>query len=87
MIYSMTGYAARTRTVSGGELHIELKSVNSRYLDCQFRVCDELRIVEPALRELIGMRVRRGKLESFAAANSNVGSALFRKEGMRNSFA
>lgn len=63
MIYSMTGYAARTRTVSGGELHIELKSVNSRYLDCQFRVCDELRIVEPALRELIGMRVRRGKLE------------------------
>ncbi|MEF8712956.1 MAG: YicC/YloC family endoribonuclease [Accumulibacter sp.] len=63
MIYSMTGYAARTRTVRGGELHIELKSVNSRYLDCQFRVCDELRIVEPALKELIGARIHRGKLE------------------------
>lgn len=63
MIYSMTGYAARKRTVSGGELHIELKGVNSRYLDCQLRVCDELRIVEPALRELIGARIRRGKLE------------------------
>jgi uncharacterized protein (TIGR00255 family) len=61
MIYSMTGYAARTRAVNGGVLHIELKSVNSRYLDCQFRVCDELRIAEPALRELIGARISRGK--------------------------
>ena len=70
MIYSMTGYAAAARTVAGGVLHIELKSVNSRYLDYQFRVGDELRIVEPALRELIGARLVRGKLEcrvSFAA--------------------
>ncbi len=74
MIYSMTGYAARTSTVSGGCLHVEVKSVNSRYLDCQFRVCDELRSVEHALRELIGARVFRGKLEcrvSFVAANGN----------------
>ncbi|MBE2259679.1 MAG: YicC family protein [Candidatus Accumulibacter sp.] len=72
MIYSMTGYAATTRAVDGGVLHIELKSVNSRYLDYQFRICDELRIVEPALRELIGTRVARGKLEcrlSFVAAS------------------
>ena len=74
MIYSMTGYAARTRTIAGGSLHIELKGVNSRYLDCQFRVCDELRVVEPALRELISARISRGKLEcrvSFATANGN----------------
>ncbi len=63
MIYSMTGYAARTRAVKGGALHIELKSVNSRYLDYHFRVSDELRIVEPQLRELIGARLGRGKLE------------------------
>ena len=71
MIYSMTGYAATMRTVKGGVLHIELKSVNSRYLDYHFRVCDELRIVEPALRELIGTRLARGKLEcrlAFVAA-------------------
>ncbi|HRD92152.1 MAG TPA: YicC family protein [Accumulibacter sp.] len=71
MIYSMTGYAATMRAVKGGVLHIELKSVNSRYLDCHFRVCDELRIVEPALRELIGTRLGRGKLEcrlAFVAA-------------------
>ena len=71
MIYSMTGYAARTLDVERGALHIELKSVNSRYLDFQFRVCEELRAIEPALRELFSARLTRGKLEcrvSFAAA-------------------
>jgi uncharacterized protein (TIGR00255 family) len=73
MIYSMTGYAARTLDVERGALHIELKSVNSRYLDFQFRVCEELRVVEPALRELFSARLTRGKLEcrlSFAAATA-----------------
>jgi uncharacterized protein (TIGR00255 family) len=73
MIYSMTGYAARTQDVERGALHIELKSVNSRYLDFQFRVCEELRMVEPALRELFSARLTRGKLEcrvSFAAATT-----------------
>ena len=71
MIYSMTGYAARTSAVKGGTLHIELKSVNSRYLDVYFRVCDELRLAETALGELFATRLRRGKLEcrvSFVAA-------------------
>ncbi len=71
MIYSMTGYAARTRDVESGALHIELKSVNSRYLDFHFRICEELRVVEPALRELIGARLSRGKVEcrlNFAPA-------------------
>jgi len=75
MIYSMTGYAARTLDVERGALHIELKSVNSRYLDFQFRVGEELRVVEPALRELFSARITRGKLEcrlSFAAATARV---------------
>jgi uncharacterized protein (TIGR00255 family) len=59
----MTGYAARTRDVERGSLHLELKSVNSRYLDFQFRVCEELRVAEPALRELISARLSRGKVE------------------------
>ncbi|HPT50876.1 MAG TPA: YicC family protein [Accumulibacter sp.] len=75
MIYSMTGYAAKTRNVTGGALHVELRSVNSRYLDCHFRVCDELRVVESALRELIAERIGRGKIEcrvSFVADVCNV---------------
>jgi uncharacterized protein (TIGR00255 family) len=63
MIYSMTGYAARTSDVECGALHIEIKSVNSRYLDFHFRICDELRVIEPALREMIGARLSRGKIE------------------------
>lgn len=74
MIYSMTGYAARTCTVKGGDLQIELKSVNSRYLDCHFRVCDELRIIEPALRELINAHISRGKLECRVNFVSTIGS-------------
>ena len=73
MIYSMTGYAARTLDLEHGALHIELKSVNSRYLDFQFRVCEELRVAEPTLREMFGARLSRGKVEcrvSFAAATN-----------------
>ena len=63
MIHSMTGYASKTRDLPGGSLSLELKSVNSRFLDIHFRVCDELRMAEPALREAISARVGRGKVE------------------------
>jgi uncharacterized protein (TIGR00255 family) len=62
-ISSMTGYAVTTRETAGGTLTIELKSVNSRFLDLQFRINDDLRAVEPALREAIMGRVTRGKVE------------------------
>jgi uncharacterized protein (TIGR00255 family) len=59
----MTGYAAATRETAGGTLTIEIKSVNSRFLDLQFRINDDLRALEPALREAIMGRVTRGKVE------------------------
>jgi uncharacterized protein (TIGR00255 family) len=65
----MTGYALASAEHPRGALGIELRSVNSRYLDLQFRVADELRALEPALREAITARVARGKVEcrlSFA---------------------
>ncbi len=74
MIFSMTGYAARTLDIEQGTLHIELKSVNSRYLDFQFRVGEELRAAELPLRELFGKRLSRGKVEcrlSFSAIESS----------------
>ncbi|MBI2307154.1 MAG: YicC family protein [Rhodocyclales bacterium] len=63
MIQSMTGYAAKTRDLEFGSLSLELKSVNSRFLDVHFRVCEEARLTEPALREAIAARVGRGKVE------------------------
>jgi uncharacterized protein (TIGR00255 family) len=63
MISSMTGYAVATRDLPIASLAAEVKSVNSRFLDVQFRLPDELRPVEPALRELIQAKVGRGKVE------------------------
>lgn len=63
MIYSMTGYAVKTREFDGGSLHMELKSVNSRFLDIHFRIADELRPYEMAVREKIASRLGRGKVE------------------------
>jgi uncharacterized protein (TIGR00255 family) len=59
----MTGYASLTREISAGTLTLELRSVNSRFLDLQFRINDELRLLEPALREAIMGRITRGKVE------------------------
>ncbi len=71
MICSMTGYAVKTRDIERGTLQLELKSVNSRYLDFHFRVSEDLRALEMPLRELLAARLSRGKVEcrlSFNAA-------------------
>ena len=63
LIYSMTGYAAVTREVPHGSLNLELRSVNNRYLDIQFRLPDEFRSLESAMRELLTARLSRGKVD------------------------
>jgi uncharacterized protein (TIGR00255 family) len=63
MIYSMTGYAVAARELENAVLNLELRSVNHRYLDIQFRLPDELRAIEPALREALTARLNRGKVE------------------------
>lgn len=63
MIYSMTGYASAARELDYGTLNLELRSVNHRYLDIQFRMSEELRALEFALREAIGKRIGRGKVD------------------------
>ncbi len=63
MINSMTGYTAHTRELAACSLSVELKSVNGRFLDLQFRLAEELRPIEPRLRELLTARIGRGKVE------------------------
>ncbi len=72
-VSSMTGYAA-VQTRSTGDspeaavrLGLEIRSVNSRFLDLAFRLPDELRQAEPALRELLTQQLKRGKVEVRAA--------------------
>ena len=71
----MTGYAAAQSSApatkpeadasadAGARLGIEIRSVNSRFLDLAFRLPDELRQSEPALRELVTAQLKRGKVE------------------------
>ena len=70
MIYSMTGYAAVTGKYFGQVLSLDLRAVNSRYLEQHFRASDEFRSVEPALRERISQQVGRGKVECRIALSA-----------------
>jgi uncharacterized protein (TIGR00255 family) len=60
----MTGYAVATSEGAAGTLTIEIKSVNSRFLDLQFRINDELRALEPDMRAAIMAAITRGKVEA-----------------------
>lgn len=65
----MTGYAVTSRESDVGSMSVEIKSVNSRFLDLQFRMNDDFRAFEPSFREAIIARITRGKVEcrfSFA---------------------
>ena len=59
-VYSMTGYATAAPTTRIG---VEIRSVNSRFLDLTFKLPEELRGSEPALRERTTARLKRGKVE------------------------
>ena len=59
----MTGFAAAARPTPLGLLSVELRSVNSRFLDLSLRVADELRNFEPMLREAVGAAIARGKVD------------------------
>ena len=62
-IASMTGFAVAQRATALGTVGVELRSVNSRFLDLNLRLADDLRAVEPAIRERLSSRIARGKLD------------------------
>ena len=63
MLNSMTGFARDTADTPFGTITCELRAVNHRYLDVQFRLPEELRSKEIELRSRIGEAVKRGKVE------------------------
>ena len=62
-IRSMTAYASGERSTRWGTLGCELRAVNHRFLELGTRLPEELRALEPALRERIAARVSRGKVD------------------------
>ena len=88
-VYSMTGYASASAgaarqgdggaasTAGGGALvSAELRSVNGRFLDLSLRLPDELRALEPALREMVAGAIKRGKVELRMATQREADAGL-----------
>jgi uncharacterized protein (TIGR00255 family) len=69
MIYSMTGYASATRELATAgaagamSVSVELRTVNSRFLDLNFRMPEDVRTCEPTLREMLMGKLSRGKVD------------------------
>ncbi|MBS0438601.1 MAG: YicC family protein [Proteobacteria bacterium] len=64
MIRSMTAFANAETDTPWGALAFELRSVNHRYLELNPRLPDELRAIEPALRERVAVKLTRGKVDA-----------------------
>ncbi|MGY1458255.1 MULTISPECIES: YicC/YloC family endoribonuclease [unclassified Luteimonas] len=75
MIRSMTAYASGERTTPWGTLACELRAVNHRFLEVGLRAPDELRVLEPQLRERVSAKVSRGKLDLSLRLRSAEGAA------------
>jgi uncharacterized protein (TIGR00255 family) len=72
-VASMTGFAAAVVETPHGSVSVELKTVNHRYLEFQTRIPEDLRALEPALREAVAARLTRGKVDcriGFAAIDT-----------------
>jgi uncharacterized protein (TIGR00255 family) len=63
MINSMTAYARQIYRGEEGELIWEIRSVNHRYLEVFVRLPEDLRGLEPTVRDRVGQRLKRGKLD------------------------
>jgi len=82
-VYSMTGYGSASQGAAGGgagagpagTVTAEWRSVNGRFLDLSLRLPDELRALEPALREMAGAALRRGKVELRLATQREADAA------------
>jgi uncharacterized protein (TIGR00255 family) len=60
---SMTGFAGASFATPLGQAALEIRSVNSRFLDLTLKITDDLRAFETQIRERIGARMARGKVE------------------------
>lgn len=63
MIRSMTAFGSARTESSQGTVSVEFRTVNSRYLDLNFRLPEDLRMAEGVLREALGQVVKRGKVD------------------------
>src|SRR2546421_11437434 len=62
-VKSMTGYAQARAEHDGWQLRVSLRSVNHRFLDLRMRLPEGFEVFEPAIRQLVRDRLRRGHVD------------------------
>ncbi len=83
MIRSMTSFARREAQGEWGGVQLELRSVNHRYLELNLRLPEELRLLEPKIRERLNQRLGRGKVDCsvrFQAATAQSAELAINEE-------
>ncbi len=70
MIKSMTGYGRAQGSFSGGEIQVEIKSVNNRYLDCGVKLPRVYAFAEEAVKAQVQHTISRGKVDVFITVNA-----------------
>lgn len=76
MIYSMTGSSSKVYVGSEAEFRVDITTVNSRYLECYFKLPDPLKHLESKLRILTQGYLKRGKLDCLIILKDNAPAAL-----------
>ena len=64
MIRSMTGYGIAEQTFNAKKITVEVKTLNSKQLDLQVKLPNELRAAELDFRNRIGAKLQRGKIDT-----------------------
>lgn len=79
MIRSMTAFGSARAESPAGQVTLEFRSVNSRFLDLNFRIPEDLRMAEGIIREKLGQVVTRGKVDirvNYARAKTDAVKTL-----------
>ncbi len=76
MIRSMTGYGSAKGAVEGLEIHVELKSVNNRYLDASVRMPRSFLFAEEAVKSRVQKHISRGKVDVFVSVDAGAAGDL-----------
>jgi len=74
MIQSMTGFAKNFINDNYGLITCEIKTINNRYFDCNLRITDSIRSIEPIVRTILQAELKRGRVDctlNFVAKEAN----------------
>jgi uncharacterized protein (TIGR00255 family) len=87
MIYSMTGYGKAVGSKKNLSVEVEIKSINSRFLEIYFKLPPSLMTYEFELRELLRNKIKRGKINVVIQLKKNGGengSSLIDKQKLKS---